>query len=84
MCCYKLVSVKFKWFGLQNRVEKFIQTQEKRIFTNFHRQVYCWLDKYHGLTMDDIRRIEEQTKKELDEARSKGEIRGTTAADEKE
>lgn len=45
--------------------------QEKRIFTNFHRQVYCWLDKYHGLTMDDIRRIEEQTKKELDEVCSK-------------
>ncbi len=25
MCCYKLVTVEFKWFGLQGRVEKFIQ-----------------------------------------------------------
>ena len=24
MCCYKLVSTKFKWFGLQGRVENFI------------------------------------------------------------
>ena len=25
MCAYKLVTVEFKWFGFQNRVEKFIQ-----------------------------------------------------------
>ena len=24
MCCYKLVTVEFKWWGLQGRVEKFI------------------------------------------------------------
>ena len=24
MCCYKLVTVEFKWWGLQTRVEKFI------------------------------------------------------------
>lgn len=53
----------------RNIVDFFVLQQEKRIFTNFHRQVFCWLDKYHGFTMDDIRRIEEQTKKELDEVR---------------
>ena len=26
MCAYKLCTVEFKWFGLQGRVEKFIQT----------------------------------------------------------
>lgn len=41
--------------------------QEKRLFTNFHRQVFCWMDKWYGLTMEDIRRIEEQTKHELDQ-----------------
>lgn len=25
MCCYKLVTVEFKWWGLQTRIEKFIQ-----------------------------------------------------------
>jgi len=24
MCCYKLVTVEFKWWGLQSRVERFI------------------------------------------------------------
>ena len=41
--------------------------QEKRLFTNFHRQLFCWIDKWIELNMDDIRRMEEQTRKELDE-----------------
>uniref|UniRef100_A0A131XKI7 Putative phosphatidylinositol transfer protein n=1 Tax=Hyalomma excavatum TaxID=257692 RepID=A0A131XKI7_9ACAR len=77
MCAYKLVTVEFKWFGLQNRVEAFIQKTERRIFLNFHRQVFCWMDRWHGLTMADIRKLEEQTKKELDEQRKKGTVRGT-------
>jgi hypothetical protein len=39
MTCYKLVTAEFKWFGLQNKVESFIGTTERRLFTNFHRQV---------------------------------------------
>jgi len=79
MTAYKLVTIQFKWWGLQDRVENFIHSTEKRIFTNFHRQVFCWMDKWHGMTMNDIRALEEQTKKDLDEERAKGEIRGTAA-----
>ena len=43
---------------------------ERRIFTNFHRQVFCWMDLWHGLTISDIRAIEEKTKHELDEVPS--------------
>ncbi|CAG5867798.1 unnamed protein product [Menidia menidia] len=67
MCAYKLVTVKFRWWGLQTKVENFIHRQEKRIFTNFHRQLFCWIDKWVGLTMEDIRRMEEETQKELEE-----------------
>jgi len=81
MTAYKLVTIQFKWWGLQDRVEKFIHSTQRRLFTNFHRQVFCWTDKWHGMTMEDIRNLEEQTKKELDEERAKGEIRGTTAVD---
>uniref|UniRef100_A0A3B4F449 Phosphatidylinositol transfer protein beta isoform n=1 Tax=Pundamilia nyererei TaxID=303518 RepID=A0A3B4F449_9CICH len=82
MCAYKLVTVKFKWWGLQTKVENFIHRQEKRIFTNFHRQLFCWIDKWVGLTMEDIRRMEEETQKELEEMRQKGDVRGTCATDE--
>ena len=48
---------------------------EQRIFTNFHRQVFCWTDEWYGLTMKDIRDIEDKTKEELDEV---SEIKATT------
>lgn len=41
MTCYKLVTCEFKWFGLQTRVENFIQKSERRLFTVFHRWVEC-------------------------------------------
>ncbi|XP_032945543.1 phosphatidylinositol transfer protein alpha isoform isoform X2 [Rhinolophus ferrumequinum] len=55
--------------------------QERRLFTNFHRQLFCWLDKWVDLTMDDIRRMEEETKKQLDEMRQKDPVKGMTADD---
>ncbi|XP_039297700.1 phosphatidylinositol transfer protein alpha isoform isoform X2 [Nilaparvata lugens] len=79
MTCYKLVTVEFKWFGLQTRVENFIQKSERRLFTTFHRQVFCWMDRWHGLTMEDIREIEEKTKEELDKQRNVGQVRGMKA-----
>ncbi|CAK8684198.1 unnamed protein product [Clavelina lepadiformis] len=76
MCAYKLVSCKFKVRFLQNRVESTIMKQEQRLFTNFHRQLVCWMDKWYGITMEEIRVLENETKKELDELRNTGEIRG--------
>uniref|UniRef100_A0A1B6CRP9 Phosphatidylinositol transfer protein N-terminal domain-containing protein n=1 Tax=Clastoptera arizonana TaxID=38151 RepID=A0A1B6CRP9_9HEMI len=81
MTCYKLVSVEFKWFGLQTRIESFIHKSERRLFTNFHRQVFCWVDRWHGLTMEDIRALEERTKEELDRQRNTGEVRGMRGED---
>jgi len=77
MCAYKQVTVKFKWTGLTNTVESFIHKTERRIFLNFHRQVFCWMDRWYGLTMQDIRDLEEKTKIELDEQRNQGNVRGT-------
>ncbi|CAH1231597.1 PITPNA [Branchiostoma lanceolatum] len=81
MCAYKLVTIEFKWWGLQTAVEHFIQKSERRIFTNFHRQLFCWLDEWHGLTMEDIRRLEDETKLELDKQRAEDEIRGHGSLD---
>ena len=36
MCAYKLVSVEFKWFGLQSKIEKFIMNVNSLgIFSSF-------------------------------------------------
>lgn len=76
MCAYKLVTVEFKWMGLQSKVENLIHKVEKRLFTNFHRQLFCWIDKWINLTMDDIRHMEEETKKELNEMRNNDQVKG--------
>lgn len=76
MCAYKLVTAEFKWIGFQGRVEAYILKQEARLFINFHRQVFCWLDRWHGLTMQDIRALEADTKRLLDEQREKGPVQG--------
>lgn len=41
--------------------------QEKRIFNNFHRQLFCMIDNWVELTMDDIRQMEAETQRELEE-----------------
>lgn len=37
------------------------------------------MDRWHGLTMEDIRAIEEKTKEELELLRQKGQVRGMKA-----
>lgn len=76
MTCFKLYDVEFKWLGLQSWVENAIMGGVERLLRNFHRQLFCWQDKWYGMTMDDIREIEEQTKRELEELRSQGPARG--------
>jgi len=77
MCAYKLVTYQFKWKLIGSRVENFIGVAERRIFLNFHRQVFCWTDRWHGMTMEDIRKLEEETKEQLDNFRAQPELRGT-------
>lgn len=48
-------------------------------FSILNRQVFCWIDRWYGLTMDDIRAIEDKTKEELDRQRQTGEVRGMRA-----
>lgn len=50
-----------------------------RYFPLHYSQVFCWMDRWHGLTMEDIRAIEEKVKEELDRQRQVGEVRGMRA-----
>lgn len=76
MTCYKLYRIKFKWRLLQTKVESIIVRAVTKLLTNFHRQLFCWLDKWYGMTIEDIRELEERTKAELEEQRHVGEVRG--------
>lgn len=76
MCCYKLYRVLFKWRLLQTKVENTIMKSVRRLLFNFHRQVFCWLDRWYGMTIEEIRELEAETKKELAKMRQQGSVKG--------
>ncbi|CAH2263608.1 jg10915 [Pararge aegeria aegeria] len=46
------------------------------------RHVFCSIDDWFGMTMADIRAIEDRTKEELEKLRREGEVRGMRADNE--
>ncbi len=71
------VTIEFRWFGLQSNVESFIGGYEEKLFAQFHRKIWCWADEWFGMSLEDIRSLEDKTKEDLEEQRIKGELRGT-------
>ena len=76
MTCYKLVLAKFKWFGLQTKVESKIMDSMEIAFRYLNRQIFCTIDKWHGMTLEDIRRFEEETQKELEKEIKSANVKG--------
>ena len=71
MTAYKLVTCEFKWFGLQSKIEDLIQGIQHNLNIKFNRQVFCTIDTWCGMTIADIRKLEDQTKTDLDAKRDK-------------
>jgi len=66
MYIYKLVTVNFNYWGLQWKAESLIhQMAVEDTVLRSHRQAFIWIDEWFGLTMEQIREIEEKTKEEL-------------------
>ena len=61
MTCYKLVTIEFKWFGLQTKAESIILSTQNRLFLNFNRQVFCWMDKWTTYAGASKRRLKRHT-----------------------
>lgn len=76
MTCCKLYDIEFKWWGLQTKVESVICRAVLRLLRNFHRQLFCWLDRWYGMTIEDIREIEDKTKEDLEKMRNEGNVKG--------
>lgn len=62
MTCYKVCKLRFKVFGFQSRVESWgHQYGLRNPFLKYHRKLFCWIDEWYGLTIDDIRSMEAET-----------------------
>ncbi|KAM3965196.1 LOW QUALITY PROTEIN: cytoplasmic phosphatidylinositol transfer protein 1 [Aphomia sociella] len=60
MCCYKLVNVKFEVWGLQTRVEEYVQGAIREILLLGHRQAFAWMDEWYNMTIEDVREYERE------------------------
>nr|XP_039247916.1 cytoplasmic phosphatidylinositol transfer protein 1-like [Styela clava] len=58
MCSFKLVLVKFEVWGLQSRVESFIQKSIRDILLVGHRQAFAWVDLWYDMTPENIKQYE--------------------------
>ncbi|XP_017094004.2 cytoplasmic phosphatidylinositol transfer protein 1 isoform X2 [Drosophila bipectinata] len=67
MCSYKVVHATFEVWGLQTKVEDFIQRGIREILLLGHRQAFAWLDEWHGMTLEDVRDYERQKQAETNE-----------------
>jgi len=65
MCCYKLVTVECKIWGLQSKIESKIQEFERSIFLKLHRKMFCSMDAWANMTMDEVRLHEKQVEHDL-------------------
>jgi hypothetical protein len=74
LCVYKLVTLEFKVFGLQTRSENYLKSMYKQLFATFHREIFCWIDKWHGMTLEDVRAIEKELADILVKKIQEGEI----------
>uniref|UniRef100_A0A1L8DYT7 Cytoplasmic phosphatidylinositol transfer protein 1 n=1 Tax=Nyssomyia neivai TaxID=330878 RepID=A0A1L8DYT7_9DIPT len=67
MCSYKLVNASFEVWGLQTRVEDFIQKCIRDILLLGHRQAFTWIDEWINMTMEDVRKYEKTKQDETNE-----------------
>lgn len=64
MTCYKVVKFRFRVFPVQSKVEQWgQQVAFRNTFLKYHRKLFCWIDEWFGLSIDDIRKMEEETAK---------------------
>ncbi|BAM79542.1 phosphatidylinositol transfer protein [Cyanidioschyzon merolae strain 10D] len=62
MCAYKLCKLEFRKWGLQTMVEEWGHKYGlKYTFIRYHRKLVCWMDEWIDMTIEDIRRMEDET-----------------------
>ena len=57
VCAYKLITCEFQYWGLQKLVQDSIISHDAANILGFHQKLYCSMDEWIDLSMDDIDRI---------------------------
>ena len=71
MTVYKLMRFEFHWYIFNNYIREFVCKKEHQLLVAQHQKIFCWIDEWHGMTIEDIRAIEEKAKEKLEQLSSK-------------
>ncbi|XP_066928323.1 phosphatidylinositol transfer protein 2-like [Clytia hemisphaerica] len=74
---YKMVETKLSWNGWESKLNDMFQKTVKRTLLRFNRKVFCSMDQWLSLNIGDVRKFENEVKKELDSKRDQGTVIGT-------
>ncbi|KAI5666187.1 hypothetical protein M9H77_16040 [Catharanthus roseus] len=67
MTAYKLVTVDVPYWGFGSRLEQTLLAGERALFLETHRNCFAWIDDWIGLTMEMMRKLEQQSDYSLNE-----------------
>eukprot|EP01083_Nonionella_stella_P297598 1010490_1 len=65
MCCYKVSYVKLSGWWIPGFVETMIQDNSRDIMLKAQQDVFCLIDEWFGLSLEDIRDMEKKSNDEL-------------------
>ncbi|XP_022730602.1 phosphatidylinositol transfer protein 1-like isoform X1 [Durio zibethinus] len=60
MTAYKLVTVDAPYWGFGYRLEQALLAGERALFLESHRNCFGWIDEWFGMTMQQMRELEQQ------------------------
>ncbi len=75
-CIYKLVRCKFHQWPFEKKVTEKIMDLQERMVVVFHRRLFCWMDEWFELNIEEIRILEKEVQDELNRKRNTGELIG--------
>eukprot|EP00261_Vitis_vinifera_P013225 XP_002284874.1 PREDICTED: phosphatidylinositol transfer protein 1 isoform X1 [Vitis vinifera] len=84
MTAYKLVTVDAPYWGFGNRLEQAFLAGERALFLESHRNCFGWIDEWFGMTVQQLRELEEQTNSSLDVKTSTKDLDRRWACDKEE
>lgn len=67
MTAYKLVTIDAPYWGFGSKVEQALLAGERALFLESHQNCFGWIDEWFGMSMEQIRNLEEQSNSSLNE-----------------
>lgn len=66
MTCYKAVTANFVYWGAQTMAEGWIVNSQEWTLRDVSRMSFAWIDEWIELSIEDIRKMEEDNQKEME------------------